>query len=107
MVGLFPTQTCLNQVFVPQSLAFSRPQTTRKENPLKRNLFTAWSAAETAKGKAAELADKATEKYEKASATAQAKAGGIELYSGKYYAACTVGGILACVCSALFHITSH
>jgi solute carrier family 25 phosphate transporter 3 len=28
---------------------------------------------------------------------AQAKAGGIELYSAKYYAACTVGGILACV----------
>jgi len=45
------------------------------------------------------LTDAAVDKYEKASAIAQAKTGGIELYSGKYYASCTVGGILACVCS--------
>jgi len=46
--------------------------------------------------KATQMADAAAVEYEKASKTAQAKAGGIELYSGKYYAACTVGGILAC-----------
>ncbi len=44
------------------------------------------------------MTDAAVQSYEKASAKAQAKTGGIELYSGKYYAACTVGGILACVC---------
>lgn len=49
------------------------------------------------KEKAQELSAEAAKEYEKASKKAQAKAGSIELYSGKYYAACTVGGILACV----------
>lgn len=53
--------------------------------------------ADDAKQKAVLLTDAAAAEYEKASKTAQAKAGGIELYSAKYYAACTVGGILACV----------
>jgi solute carrier family 25 (mitochondrial phosphate transporter), member 3 len=35
--------------------------------------------------------------FSKASNAAQAKAGKIELYSAKYYAACTFGGIMACV----------
>lgn len=48
------------------------------------------------KEKAQELSAEAAKEYEKASKKAQAKAGSIELYSGKYYAACTVGGILAC-----------
>ena len=44
-----------------------------------------------------ELSDAAAAEYQKASATAQAKAGKIELYSAKYYAACTFGGLMACV----------
>ena len=100
---LFPTQSCLNEVFANQS-PFSRPapKPRSSEYPLKRPIFSAWSVAETAeaaKAKAGQLTDAAVDKYEKASAKAQAKTGGIELYSGKYYAACTVGGILACVCS--------
>ena len=98
----FPTQGCLNQVFGSQ-LPFSRPapKPSSVEHPLKRPIFPAWSAAEsaeTAKAKAGQVTDAAVAQYEKASQKAQAKAGGIELYTGKYYAACTVGGILACVC---------
>jgi hypothetical protein len=104
MPMLFPTQNCLNEVFANQS-PFSRPapKPRSSEHPLKRPIFSAWSVAETAaaaKAKAGQLTDAAVDKYEKASAKAQAKTGGIELYSGKYYASCTVGGILACVCSS-------
>ena len=67
------------------------------EHPQKRPIFSAWSAADTVKDKAVELTDSAAKEYSKASNKAQAKVGGIELYSAKYYAACTVGGILACV----------
>lgn len=61
-------------------------------------LFPAHSSVvEDAKGKAKQLSAEATAEFEKASAKAQAKAGHIELYSGKYYAACTFGGLMACV----------
>lgn len=98
MPTLFPTQSSLNEVFASQS-PFSRPapQARSSEYPLKRPIFSAWSVAESAKAKAGKLTDAAADKYEKASAKAQATAGKIELYSGKYYASCTVGGILACV----------
>jgi len=97
---LFPTQSCLNEVFANHS-PFSRPapKPRSSEHPLKRPIFSAWSVAESAeaaKAKAGQLTDAAIDKYEKSSAKAQAKTGAIELYSGKYYAACTVGGILAC-----------
>jgi len=93
----FPTQSALCQVFASQS-PFSRPTAKPEptEHPLQRPIFTAWSVADDAKNKALQLSDAAATEYEKVSHIAQAKAGGIELYSGKYYAACTVGGILAC-----------
>jgi solute carrier family 25 phosphate transporter 3 len=57
----------------------------------------AYSTVDDVKGKAQKIGAEATREFEKASAKAQAKAGTIELYSGKYYAACTFGGMLACV----------
>ena len=96
MAGLYPSQSAINQSFLPTS-PFYRPATT--PHPQQRPIFSAWSAADTVKDKAQELGAEAAKEYEKASQKAQAKAGHIELYSGKYYAACTVGGILACVCS--------
>ncbi|KAH6675497.1 mitochondrial carrier domain-containing protein [Halenospora varia] len=59
-------------------------------------LYTTWSAIDDAKNKANALSAEATKEFEKASAAAQAKVGGIELYSAQYYAACTFGGLLAC-----------
>lgn len=52
---------------------------------------------EDAESKAKKLGAEASKKLDKASSATQAKAGHIELYSGKYYAACTFGGLLACV----------
>ncbi|KAI5285681.1 hypothetical protein KEM54_000384 [Ascosphaera aggregata] len=55
----------------------------------KRSTFLALSAVDNVKS--------TLEKdWNAASQKAQEKAGKIELYSGKYYAACTFGGILAC-----------
>lgn len=95
MVGLFPTAPAIYQSMLPTS-CFYKPEKP-VEHPQKRPIFSAWAAADQVKDKATELSDKAVAEYEKASNKAQAKVGGIELYSAKYYAACTVGGILACV----------
>lgn len=55
-----------------------------------RQLFPAWSAADNVK-------DSVSREFNKASDTVQSKTGHIELHSGKYYAACITGGMLACV----------
>jgi len=60
-------------------------------------LYGAFSTVDDVKGKAKQLSAEAAAEFDKASAKAQSAVGGkIELYSGKYYAACTVGGLLAC-----------
>ncbi|RMZ76136.1 hypothetical protein DV738_g5117, partial [Chaetothyriales sp. CBS 135597] len=94
MVGLFPEATAVYQTFLPTSCFYKPAQPAA--HPQKRPIFSAWSAADTVKEKAVELSDAASKEIEKASGKAQAKVGGIELYTGKYYAACTFGGILAC-----------
>lgn len=96
MVGLFPSQATIRESLLPTS-PFYKPEPAPAPHPQKRPIFSAWSAADTVKDKAQQLGSEAQKEYEKASSKAQAKAGKIELYSGKYYAACTVGGILACV----------
>ncbi len=72
---------------------------TPKRTPLQASseLYTTWSVVDDTKNKANALSTEATKEFEKASAKAQAKTGHIELYSAKYYAACTFGGLLACV----------
>merc|ERR1712000_172285 len=69
-----------------------------KRTPLeaRSELYPTWSTIDDAKNKANALSAEAAKEFEKASAKAQAKAGTIELYSAKYYAACTFGGLLAC-----------
>jgi solute carrier family 25 phosphate transporter 3 len=102
---LFPTQGTLHDVFHP-AIPFGRrpdppaePAPAPKRTPLqaRSELYTAWSVVDNAKDKASKLSAEATKEFEKASAKAQAKTGHIELYSAKYYAACTFGGLLACV----------
>lgn len=107
---LFPTQGTLHDVFHP-ALPFGRrpdPPVEPTPSPSKRTslqarseLYTAWSVVDDAKDKANKLSAEATKEFEKASAKAQGKAGHIELYSAKYYAACTFGGLLACVSTSL------
>jgi len=59
-------------------------------------LYDAWSVIDDTKKKAKELSAEATKEYEAASKKAQSAAGAIELFSPKYYAACTFGGLMAC-----------
>jgi solute carrier family 25 (mitochondrial phosphate transporter), member 3 len=108
---LFPSQDTLHDVFHPavpfgRLRATSQPQLSpvaSKPTPLqaRSELYPAWSVVDAAKDKANKLSAEATKEFEKASAKAQAKAGHIELYTAKYYAACTFGGLLACVSAFL------
>lgn len=100
MQNMFPSQASLHHAFAGSLPAPQRVPDAPSRTPSKwlarHELYPAWSAADDAKNKAAKLSDAAVAEFEKASHKAQDKAGKIELYSAKYYAACTVGGIMAC-----------
>ncbi|KAK9771478.1 hypothetical protein AB5N19_05632 [Seiridium cardinale] len=93
MPSLFPSQDVFRQ-------SFGSPLTPHQSKPTpyqaRSELYGAWSVVDDAKNKAQKLSKEAQVEFDKASSAAQAKAGKIELYSGKYYAACTFGGLLAC-----------
>jgi len=104
MPSLFPTQDTLHDIFHPSGRRQTRSNYETSSVPTQRtplqapsHLYTTWSAVDDVKDKANKLSTEATKEFEKASAKAQAKAGHIELYTAKYYAACTFGGLLACV----------
>lgn len=92
---LFPSPAALCSAF-PSAPAGADTNRTSKYPPARQELYGTWSAVDDAKAKAAKLSEAATQEFEKASGKAQAKAGKIELFSAKYYAACTFGGLLAC-----------
>ena len=98
---LFPTQGTLSEAFstsLPFGRAPSEPQ--GQQSPSHRapsDRYLAWSAVDDVKSKAGALSNEAQKELQKASQAAQAKPGKIELYSSKYYAACILGGLLACV----------
>lgn len=100
MSYLYPNQQTLLQTF-SYPLAPRRQQRAPAPSPkpiraspspyqARPELYGAFSVIDDAK-------TKATKEFEKASAKAQSAAGGIELYSAKFYAACTFGGLIACV----------
>jgi len=96
----FPSHGVLKDVFIPQT-AFAPPKNktavaTRTKYEARTELYPAWNVVDDAKKKTGKLSEAAVKEFEKASSKAQAKAGKIELYSPKYYAACTFGGLLAC-----------
>lgn len=97
---LYPTHSTLHRAFSAQTPNTQvrkeprSPRTSPNEAPVGR--FTAWSAADDMKNKASALSNEAQKEIAKASSAAQAKTGQIELYSLKYYAACTFGGLIAC-----------
>ena len=96
MSPLHPSRESLqSSIYTPLSTTHRTPYQARPE------LYSAYSITEDAKDKAQKLGAEATKEFEKASSKAQAKAGKVELYSGKYYAACTFGGLMACVCLVL------
>lgn len=100
MPTVFPTASALSQAFSASSpTSLLQPRRTSREAP--EHIWTSWSTTDDVKAKAAAVGDKAVHEYEKASAKAQEKVGKIELFSPKYYAACTFGGLLACVSEAI------
>jgi len=94
-MSLFPRQETLQHAFGGPAL-FSRPQDKPTPYQARPELYGAYSVVDDAKNKAQKLSNEATREFEIASQKAQAKVGGIELYSGKYYATCTFGGMMAC-----------
>lgn len=96
---MFPTFSTLSQAFagcspLPQRL----PDTPSKptEWTAQQDRYPVWSVTDDAKKKAEALSSTAAAEIQKASLKAQDKTGHIELYSPKYYAACTFGGVMAC-----------
>ncbi|TGZ81992.1 MC family mitochondrial carrier protein [Ascodesmis nigricans] len=90
---LFPSITTL-------SSTFSAATSTPRRDPLPQKSYSQYypiaSVTEDVKNKAHTLSEEAQRELAKASKEVQAKTGHIELYSPKYYAACTFGGLLAC-----------
>ncbi|EKG22193.1 Mitochondrial substrate/solute carrier [Macrophomina phaseolina MS6] len=73
------------------STAFAAPATSVYP-PARQDLYGTWSAVDDAKAKAGQLSDKAAREL----GVGKPQAATIELYSARYYAACTFGGLLAC-----------
>jgi solute carrier family 25 phosphate transporter 3 len=105
---LFPSQDALQHTF-GTAAQFGRAQSVPRATPYQARpeLYGAYSIVDDTKSKAQKLSAEANREIELASQKAQAKVGGIELYSGKYYAACTFGGLLACVSIPDCHVPLH
>ncbi|SPN96697.1 probable phosphate transport protein, mitochondrial [Cephalotrichum gorgonifer] len=91
-----PNQDALKGTFYSPASAAATGQPQAPKGKQMGTVFDYYSIVDDAKKEAKKLSAEATREFEKASAKAQSAAGGIELYSGKYYAACTFGGMLAC-----------
>lgn len=92
----FPKRDTLQTSFNNPGVV-AKPQNGATPYQARPELYGAFSVSDNAKDKAIKITNEAARDFEKASSKAQAKVGGIELYSGKFYAACTFGGMLACV----------
>ncbi len=101
MAALHPKPDTLQQSFASTySLGLSSNRSkVNGTTPLQArlDLYSAYSISDDAKSKAKQLSAEAVREFEAASQKAQSTTGKIELYSSKYYAACTFGGLMACV----------
>ena len=77
----------------------THPKLSESQIP-RREPFPAWSVIDEAK-------KEAVREFESASKKAQEKAGKIEPWTPKYYAACIFGGLLACVSGSPYFIASN
>jgi hypothetical protein len=94
---MFP-QSIINMLAAGHPLGTPAAQSEPTEPVPKRPApFPAWSAIDSAKSKADAIAHEADREFNLASKKVQERTGKIEPGSLKYYASCTVGGMLACV----------
>ncbi|KAK4216057.1 mitochondrial carrier domain-containing protein [Rhypophila decipiens] len=100
MSTLYPKYETLQQAFGSPYLLTCQRTAPKPSAPTpyqaQPELYYAYSVVDDAKNKAKKLSAEAQKDFDAASQKAQAATGKIELYSGKYYAACTFGGLLAC-----------
>lgn len=97
MQSIFPSASALNAAFGHAAPSTINGQPVKRSSYRARSeLYSAWNIAEDAQHKAEQLSDAAKKELQKASSIAQEKTGKIELYSAKYYATCTFGGLMAC-----------
>jgi solute carrier family 25 phosphate transporter 3 len=101
---MLPPINAIQAVFGSSSLAATlkpegpgAPAALRSRYQAREDKYSAWSVKDDIKAKAVNAEEAAVQKFEKSSTAAQQKVGAIELYSAKYYAACTFGGMVACV----------
>lgn len=98
MPSLFPSYTALQQAFSDQQSASAADKRTATPHQARSELYVAYSVVDDAKDKAKKLSAEAQKEFDKAKGAVKAKSGTkMELYSGSYYAACTFGGLMACV----------
>jgi len=100
MSALFPRLDTLQQSFASQ-YALGKPLS--KPSPggatpyqARLDLYPAYFIVDDTKDKAKKLSAEAAKEFEAASQKVQSKTGHIELFSGRYYAAATFGGLMAC-----------
>lgn len=101
MPPIFPAQGILNDAFSTKE-PFGPPRSASPPNSSSRGAdpsdrYWVWSPAEDLQNKASALSKEAVSELKKSSDAVQARTGPIELHSGKYYATCTLGGLIACV----------
>lgn len=95
---MFPSEDTITSIFSSQHPLQRKMQPHPEPlSAAKRQPFPAWSVVEETKKKSDAIATEAAREFDIASQKAQSKTGKIEPWSGKYYAACTFGGLLACV----------
>ena len=98
MSHLYPrTETLQGSFYSPMAAHRHQQQARATPYQARPELYGAFSVVEDAKDKAKKLGNEASKEFEKAAAKASPKSDKIEMYSGKYYAACTFGGMMACV----------
>lgn len=96
---MFPFDSVILEAFNAQN-PLNRPEEPKQAGSaalIRREPFPAWSVIDESKRKADAFAKEAAREFDVVSQKAQAKTGKIEPWTPKYYAACTVGGLLACV----------
>ncbi|GAB1310850.1 Cu/Pi carrier [Madurella fahalii] len=104
MSPLFPSFDTLQQTFgsrYPRGGPQTKPNASSPTPYQARlELYPAYSIIDDAKDKTKKLSAEAQKEFDaaaqKAKATVKADSGKLELYSGRYYAAATIGGLMAC-----------
>lgn len=101
MVSYYPSMDAVHaaRYTPPPSMAATRRRAHGTPTPYQARpeLYGAFSVVDDAKDKARQLSAEAQREFDRAAVKAKPSAGKMELYSGSYYAACTFGGLLACV----------